>query len=343
MSRIQPIMHIQGLRMRLLLQDAGIAVLVEVGTSQCLAVFFDAVGEELFIEDKIHPSQAGYDVSELERTDAELLSAMSTELAFAEPSENLLFSADPAVHTALAALEQQTGLTKEILDRCAYAALPSPMQRGTNDICFSYNYNIESGRYDTGGLGSYEGRLFSYVSRLGLYMVKLDPVTGKALDVIHAPRSKQAVQALDETLLLGRLEWTAADLPEWEDALRRLRALDELAANSAQPDHMQLEAEAHTIMREIGGDPEIYNARAEAESDIGLDAAKEIAWKAVCEMSGLTLDQAQAEYGCDGSYSNSGTYMVWFFHSEPDGYFVSVDAVTGEVLHCSYDESAGNG
>lgn len=316
-------------------------------------VYQKALGKA-FYEQSVENQQAferrfeekGYDTAPIKRTDEELLAAIGTELMFAEPAENLLSSGDAQVEAALAALEKETGLTKAMLETCGYAAVRSPLDTGSRDICFAYNYNIESGRYETGELSSYSGRLMSYASRLGLYMVKLDPESGRAVKVVYAPRSKQAVEAQDETLLLGRREWTADDLPEFEAALARLTALDERALKESQPDYMLLEAQCDAIMREIGGDPALYSARLEADTDLGLESARLLAWKAVCEATGLTQEEAQAVYGCEGQYDIQGMYTIWFWQQgQPDasGYFVAIDAATGEVRQCEYTESGGNG
>ena len=306
-----------------------------------------------FFEQSVEDQQAfiarfeekGYDVAQLQRTDEELLASMSTELMFADPAENLLLTQSAQLETALALLEKETGLTRELLQKYGYAAVPSPMRTGTADICFAYNYNLESSRYETGELSSYNGRLMSHVSRLGLYMVKLDPETGEALGLVYAPRSRQAFDMQDDTLL-GKPEWTVDDLPAFDEAFARLSQLDERALAESQPDYMQLEVECHAIMREIGGDPALYSARAEEPTDVGLEPARSIACKAVGEAAGLSEDELKEAYACDGQYDIQGMYTFWFWQPEqPDGggYFVAVDAETGVVRDCAFSESGGNG
>lgn len=290
-------------------------------------------------------AEKGYNIQALEKSDEELLAEMSTELMFAEPEENLLFSDDPAVTAALAAMEELYGLSRETLADCGYAAVASPIPSGYTDICFAFNFNLESTLYETGGLGLYSGNLFSYASRLGLYMARVN-AHGKVEKLVYAPRSREAVAADDSALLLGRREWTAKDLPLFEEGMQKLRALDTQATSDPAPDFMALKVEADRIMRELGGDAELYSARAEQPTDVGLARAKELAWTAVEQSSGLTPEEAKAAFGCDGQYDIQGFYSVWFFRLSadmPDGYFVSIDAATGEVLHCSYTESGGNG
>ena len=289
--------------------------------------------------------EAGYSTAELERTDEELLTSIRTELMFANPQDNLLSSGLPEVEAALAALEKEYGLTREDLAACGYAAVLSPLQQGTVDICFAYNYNLESAMYETGELTAFSGKLFSYASRLGLYMAKVNP-DGQVEKLVYLPRGREVAAAEDKSLLLGRREWTAADLPAFREGMAQLRALEAQAATQETPDYMALEAEADAIMRSLGGDPSLYSARREQPTDIGLEKAKEIAWQAMQEISGLTPGQAQAAYGCDGQYDVQGFYAVWFFGltaERTDGYFATIDAETGEVLHCSYTESGGNG
>lgn len=286
--------------------------------------------------------QAGFDTSALKRTDEELLQLLELDLLFSEPEENLLSSDDALVQTALTALEKSTGLTRAFLQKYSFCALYSPMQRETTDICIAYNYNDESEKYRTGELNHYNGLLYSYATRIGIYMVCIDPATGEAVRVAHLPR-KTVGDAPEGDLLLQRADWTAADAAEFDDAFTRLTALVAPMLDTDQPDEPALHVAADTFMRSIGGDEKLYSARGEQPTDIGLTEAARIMSEAVCQVTGLTADELATAYTCEAYYSLDGTYQAYYF--TPDltkvGYFACVDAETGELLMC--EESQGNG
>lgn len=292
---------------------------------------------------------AGYDVSSVRKTPQELLAAMRTELHFVEPEQNVLQANDKFVKNALAALKEEYGLTREMLDKYAFAASFAPMQTDTLDLCFAYNYNIESAMYDSGELNQFTGRLFSYVSRLGLYMVRMDVRTGEVVEVVQAQRGPQAVQALDEKLLLGRRNWTTADLAEFDALMQELQALTETELAKEQPDYNRLNALADTLLREAGGDPELYTGGLPENAALTPQEAGAIALAAAVEDSGLTQEAFEAHYTPPDARMHVYTHYTVYMHSrtadQPDGgigvYQVDVDAQTGEVLRVEVTNGVG--
>ena len=293
--------------------------------------------------------EAGYDVSFAEKTREELLASMRTDLHFIDTEHSVLHVDDKFVKNALAALEKEYGLTLEMLDKHAFAASFSPMQMDTLDLCFAYNYSIESAMYDSGKLNQYTGRLFSYVSRLGVFMVSMDPKTGDIVCVTHVERGPQAVQALDETLLLGRRSWTAADLPEFDALLHKLDALTREELAKPQPDYDRLNALTDTLMREAGGDPELYYGGLPDNAALSPEEAGKIAFAAALEASGMTQEAFEAHYAKPDVHMHIYTHYTVYMHSmtadQPDGgigvYQVDVDAQTGDVLRVELTNGVG--
>jgi len=292
--------------------------------------------------------QEGYDVSALERTDAQLLEILRLDLKFCEPEASVLHSDDPMVKAALAAMEAEYGLTLEMLDACAYTATWSPMQRGTRDLCFAYNYNIESAMYDSGALSQHTGQLFSYVSRLGLYMVSLDPQSGAVVSTTRVDRGPQAVQALDESLLLGRRSWTADDLPLFFALLEEIGARTAEAAAQGH-DIAYLEALTDTLMREAGGDPDIYSRQLPEAMAVPEADALAAARRAALIASGMEEAAFDAYYDEPFVHVVSGgVYYILIYTKTVDAeggdnhvYQVQVNGETGDVTRIEYTDGVG--
>lgn len=287
--------------------------------------------------------QAGYASLADAGTYEALLAAMRTELQFIQPEESILNSDFRNVRLALDALEQRYGLTRDMLSRCGFTACYSPLQTGTVDICFAYNYNREMELLQTGELNAYTGQLFRQLERLGLFMVSLDE-TGEAAAITHIPNEVSAVPSADASGLLGRLDWTSADLPEFDALMQRLEGL--LAPELAKefPDRQLLEALTDTLMRSAGGDPQLYSRRAEADTDIGAEKAEAIALQAIMDHLFLTESSFSQKYSHgDVQYENTGVYAlyVWEKTLGLENYLIRIDAATGAILTLTPIE--GNG
>lgn len=291
-------------------------------------------------------TDAGYELEGVQLSDEELLSEILMDLMYADPGESVLHEDDPNVRTALKAMER-FGLYADRLDRYAYVALYSPVTTGTTDICFAYNYNIESAMYESGELNAYTGMLFSYIKRLGLFMVKLDPETGEGVGVVHIDSGIGGEKAAGDALL-SRRSWTVDDANEYDALMDELRMMAAEEPESIA-DRNVLRARVHALMREAGGDPELYNAREETAEDIGIEAAVAIAIKAVQEATGMDdAVFAKAYMVSEHAYEPNGTYYVYICDirsptptEDDESYMVVMDAATGEVHSC--DIFRGNG
>ena len=203
--------------------------------------------------------EAGYDAAEIIKTDEEKLASQELTLAFAEAGENLLYAGTAETAAVIRAMETVYGLTAEQLDRYCFILLSSPMPSKTRDYCCCFNYNVSEKLFDLAG--DYEARAFSYISRLGLYMVCLDPDTLQPVKTVRADRSPAAEKADDETTLLGRRNWSKDDLPEFEALLSQLAAID-TAIQRNEMTKTEGENNYRAVMLRYGGDPNIYDPNA---------------------------------------------------------------------------------
>ena len=197
---------------------------------------------------------AGYDVSALEKTDEQKLTSIDLQLAFAEADENLLHEDSPEIKAAIVAMEQVSGLTLEQLEKACFTLLPSPLASDTLDFCFCFNYEVEDTMFDE--TQAFQWQAHSYVSRLGMDMVCLDPDTLTLVKSIHAKRPPAAEKADDPTVLLGRRDWTVKDLPEFEELLAQATELDRRLA-AGEIAYEEARKQYFAMMRSYGGDYEL--------------------------------------------------------------------------------------
>lgn len=289
-------------------------------------------------------TDAGYDMA-LKKA-AGIPRNVAVHLMFADPADNLLGSQDADIRAALAALETEYGLTADMLEKYAYSVARSPLNKGTNDICFTYNYEVEAERYQTQELTSYTGRVFSYVSRLGTFVVCLDPETNAVTEIVHMDRESGTEQYAAPDKLLGKPQWTAAELPAFDALLAAIRGVEEAEKAKPQPNWENVLVETDRLIREAGGDPELYAAHAKGESDIGLEQAQKLAKQAVMQRESLTEAAFDTAFTVGESrYHVEGYYEVHIFareESEKDDYLFRLDAQTGEVLFTDHP-FVGNG
>ena len=288
---------------------------------------------------------AGFDVSVIRSGEALFEDTyFRLDLLFGDEHRAVDPASDPRIATAWKAIEDAYGLDGELMRQYAYIAFFSPLNTGTRDIYIAYNYNIEWGMIESGQLNYWQDLLFTYVNRLGIFLVRLDMESGEVIDIAHCDRDQIENAIWHEETLLGRPQWGAADLVEFDTAFRRRTEIMEqaVAENHSQE---ELRLISDELMREIGGDPELYNSRSEQESDIGLEAGLAIARQAAAKEAGMTEDAFNAMYTVEASYLPSkGAYEYWFATPPAETesvYRVLVDAASGEVLEAHL--SKGNG
>lgn len=282
---------------------------------------------------------AGYDVSAI-ASGAALWDDVyfRLDLNFGDETRAVDPADDPIIAAAWKAIEDAYGLDGALMRQYAYISFYSPMNTGATDVYIAYNYNVEWAMMGRGELSYWQDLLFTYVTRLGYYLVRFDPATGEVIATAHRDRDDEAQAVWDDSSLLGRRQWGAEDLIAFDAAFRK-RTETMQAAQDRMLRLDELELISDELMREIGGDPTLYDSRREQEGDIGLEAghaiATEAARQAALAEEGLTAEAFDAEYSLDeGRYDPTrGVYEYWFYSNRQDEYeyYVTVDASTGEV------------
>ncbi len=281
--------------------------------------------------------QAGYDVSSLTASEP-FPRNVELGLMFLDPAQSLMDADDPAIRQALSVIEERYGLSRERLKRYSYIAVYSPLQSGDTDVCVVYNYEDEFRKYDTGELEYFTGRLYSYIRRLGSFMVKLDQQTLECKEVIRHTNEGLEKEG-DPSTLLGHLDWTLSDADEYDALMARIRALVD-----AHPNGAELEGEVDALMREAGGDPKLYDALPESDAHIGKEAALAIAREAVTADTGLAPEALEAAYRQECDFYG-GAYHVYLLKNDMDSgledQYLRIDANSGEVLEHSHPQGLG--
>ena len=235
---------------------------------------------------------AGYDVSAFDHTAAEELAAMEYAIRTAPASDNLLsgHEADAKyVASALNAMESVYGLSREMLEKCCFAAVHPAGERETFDLCFAHNIRVEEKKINSGIIGNYECYAVNYAKRLGLFRVSMDKETAEVTGTIHIPIPDVSEKCYDTGTLLGRRDWSAADIPEYLALREKARAIDEAVSVGNMTNEEAVPA-IDLLMLAYGGDPDIYIHLDESALPISREAACELAKNAVAEKFGLTPD-----------------------------------------------------
>ncbi|MGN1020657.1 MAG: hypothetical protein ACI4O7_09810 [Aristaeellaceae bacterium] len=283
-------------------------------------------------------ADAGYDMSQVGMDAETLLASRALELLFADPAGVVQPEDDPLVAKAWAALEEACGVDGEAMRRYAYVATYSPLETGTTDICISYNYEVEA-LWQEDRIGCWDCLLFSYARRLGLFMVQLDEGTGEVVNVVRAWVGDAGTDEPDT--LLGKTRWTAEDFAAFDEAyaLRR-EAMDAAVAEGRSL--AELEVLSDRLMRELGGDPEVYGSLPEEDTDIGVENGWPAAWMAAAQAAGMEEDAFRAAYQAgECRYCLDRTYEYYVWGDDDTGYRVVLDASTGEVISAEATRSNG--
>lgn len=293
---------------------------------------------------------AGYDISPIRSGEALFEDTyFRLDLNFGDASRAVDPANDPRIAAAWQAIEETYGLDGELMRRYAYISFYSPLNTGTRDVYIAYNYNVEWAMLESGELDYWQDLLFSYVDRLGIYLVQLDPDTGEVVNVARRDRDQASYDGWDNETLLGTPQWGAKELVAFDAAFRRRSEVMAQAQQQAT-NWYDLRLISDELMREIGGDPELYNSRREQDGDMGLDACETIAtqaaMKAALETEGVGEKEFTALYtlGESGYDPSRGAYEYWFYADirvTESVYYVLIDAQTGEVLEAKL--SHGNG
>ena len=290
-------------------------------------------------------TDAGYDVSSIRSKETIFEDTIfRLDLNFGDPSRAVDPADDPRIAAAWQALEDEFGLDGELMRKYAYISFYSPLDTGTQDVYIAYSYELEWAMQGSDELPECATSLFTYATNLGYYLVQFDEETGEVLNVARRDRDERAVNG-DPTKLLGRPQWDAADLVEFDAAYEHFcEVMNEIGKDNWRTEEGELIRDE--LMRDLGGDPELYNSRRESEDAIGLEAGEAIAREAAIALSGMTGEDFNAMFtSCESGYeSSSEAYEYWFMGDisvTEDVYFVRVDPANGEVLMTHV--SQGNG
>ena len=220
----------------------------------------------------------------------------------------------------------------------AYVATYSPLETGTTDICINYNFEVEA-LWQEDRIGYWDCLLFSYARRLGLFMVQMDKESGQVVNTDHV-YDDDAKSNVAGTLL-GKARWTAEDFAAFDEAYtRRKAAMDAAVADGRSL--MELEILSDRLMRDIGGDPELYDSLPEEDTDIGLENGWPAAWMAAAKAADMEEEAFRAAYQAgECSYCLDRTYEYYFWGGSDTGYRVVLDAATGDVVSAEPTRSNG--
>lgn len=251
---------------------------------------------------------------------------------------------DPRASAAWQALADDRGLDTALMRKYRYIAVASPIEGNETDVFIVYDISDERAMRHGGDADFWCAQLLGEADRLGLFLVRFDPATGEVRCVTHGDRPTLPRDEGEPGTLLGRTQWSAEDLPLFDEAYQRLEAaVTEAVQNGLRRDEQQ--PIANGIMRELGGQEEVYPLEAESPN-IGLEAAFPIARHAAAEAAGLTDDEFAARFTTDEAAYNPtmNYYAFWFFAPvEVDEimYLVQIDAATGDIIYAA--QSHGNG
>ena len=148
---------------------------------------------------------------------------------------------------------------------------------------------MEEEKINSGIIGNYECYAVNYAKRLGLFRVSMDKETAEVTGTIHIPIPDVSEKCYDTGTLLGRRDWTAADIPEYLALREKARAIDE-AVSVGNMTNEEAAPAIDLLMLAYGGDPDIYIHLDESALPISREAACELAKNAVADKFGLTPD-----------------------------------------------------
>lgn len=295
--------------------------------------------------------EAGYDLSQIKKSDEEVLSGLELTLAFAETDGNLLYADTPEVKAAIAAMEEVSGLTSQQMEKYCFILLQSPLTSSTKDYCFSFNYEIQFRKLGNNNETEFEQRAVEYISRFGFYMICLDPQTLHVVKTVHANRSPAFAIADDDSTLLGRRDWNRDDLQEFETLVNKASLID-TRLRSGAISRNEAEEEFRHLMLAYGGDPAIYGTDAmnsvvvPDDIPISKTQAQESAVAAVAQYLEKTPEEIlkiyprfYCNYGVEGEFKR---WYITFWMDEkaganpwhgilPDGLYVTVSVPDGET------------
>ena len=251
---------------------------------------------------------------------------------------------DPRAVAAWQAIADTFGLNTDLMRKYRYIAVNSPIAGNQTDVYIVYDGTDQWHMMFSGDVDYWCSALLGEANRLGMFLVRFDPGTGEPRYVTRGDRPTLPRDEGTPGTLLGKAQWSADDLPLFDEAYQRLEAaVTEAVRQGLRRDEQQ--PIANGIMRELGGQERFYPLEAETP-DIGLEGGLPIATKAAAEVAGMSVEDFSSFYAAtDTGYMPTLRYYEYWFTADitvtEDVYVVLVDAASGEVIHAEL--SHGNG
>lgn len=246
----------------------------------------------------------GYDVVEESEKLHNMLRAAEMDLLYWKPAA-IAPGNDPQVIAAWQALQDQRGFDVQTLQKYAFVAIKPDWNSGYDDVCLHYSYELEWDLMDKGYLDQYSNVLHTHALRFGSYMVSFVPGTTQVAAITHVPCSQ--THFFDENApdgpLLARLDWTAADLTEFDAAFTTLdRAIKRMKAAGCSYEQMDVAADDFLNRMGMGVFYAEFYPLAPEEANVAQWFADESEWDARIVQPELNYAEFTLAYGYDDRF-----------------------------------------
>ena len=216
---------------------------------------------------------------------------------------------DPLVAAAWAALEKETGLRADLLQKYAYVATVPKWNTGYDDVCIHFSYALEGAMTEAGYLDSYSDWVFGLSKQVGMFMVSFEKGTTDVAAITHVTRYESVPEEpVTEGPLLTRNNWNADDLiafdaeyAKFDRAVKRMRA-----AGVADAD---IQVMTRDYFRRMGVESAFYPAAPE-EANVMQWFADESEWDAKIIEPEMTYADFMDKNGSDRRFWSQEVLMA---------------------------------
>lgn len=255
-------------------------------------------------------AEKGYTVVEDEDTLHTMVSQSNLELLHCD-LDNIVSNDIPRVAAAWQAIEAETGLNAELMQKYAFVATIPDWETGYDDVCIHYAYNVEWDMMSAGYLDVNCDLAFFYPGRLGMFMVSFTPGTTQVAAITHVTNSESTLLTVTEGGIFTRMDWTAEDLVAFDAAYTKLeRAVQRMqAADMANGD-----IRAVTLAYMNAVDTGDFTALTELDGEKWFAESSE--WDAQITPKAMTYTEFKRQYGNDKRFWPQEALMA----SDPGSY-----------------------
>ena len=209
----------------------------------------------------------GYDISPLRQDPETLFNGPLGYLMYEEADKDLTGAGTPGAENALRAIQESYGFSREQMKKYCFRLLRYPMDSDTEDYCAVFNWNmiypeLAAPQNPTGGVGRFQLSVYREARRLGFFLVRLDPETHAVKEVLHVNNTNLDANFTESDKLLGRKNWTVADLAEYDELYSRAQALDAAVAAGEMTEAQARDA-YNAFIVDYGGEPAPFPIRNE--------------------------------------------------------------------------------